>query len=432
MPRIGLYYPFIHFRDEEWLKLAALYWSNMGRIVPHGHRLHDSRVVRQLSDELGFVVNINPAEGARRIAPVFWEALKEHGPALQKRYGVSARHPYRGSSERPVLIERAIAGRSEQLEEPPSTWFSSGRPPNKKDHWRRRGDLAYIAIEKIDPRLVFRLVRMDLVEVIETDRRWSPWLGMHPLLAAVYMTALAEELADINQFEPVADNAVSHVAVSGWSVPRLVQVLLGETSSLETTGPLKAPRPSAGEVPDMLGILAIKSVVPQNLDAVPIEKFIKIRRQYGDELVAFRERLEQVGTSLGAVGSVKDATALQVHLEAAYQELLRPDLDRLRKDLNTFGLDTVSAVFNVRVALPLAATSLAELAKLPIPGGPVVAAGGAVAFSFVEVLRAMRRKAQQQVESSPAAYLLHLQEGLQPVNIVKQVRRVIRTFLTGF
>jgi len=29
----ALYYPFIHFKDERWLKLSALYWDVMGRIV---------------------------------------------------------------------------------------------------------------------------------------------------------------------------------------------------------------------------------------------------------------------------------------------------------------------------------------------------------------------------------------------------------------
>ena len=31
---VGLYYPFIDFRDEGWLKLTALYWDSLRRIVP--------------------------------------------------------------------------------------------------------------------------------------------------------------------------------------------------------------------------------------------------------------------------------------------------------------------------------------------------------------------------------------------------------------
>ena len=31
---IGLYYPFIHFKDEAWLKAITLYWDRVKRIVP--------------------------------------------------------------------------------------------------------------------------------------------------------------------------------------------------------------------------------------------------------------------------------------------------------------------------------------------------------------------------------------------------------------
>jgi len=41
----GLYYPFIHFKDEAWLKLTALYWDQMVRIVPKKYELHDSDTV---------------------------------------------------------------------------------------------------------------------------------------------------------------------------------------------------------------------------------------------------------------------------------------------------------------------------------------------------------------------------------------------------
>ncbi len=45
----GLYYPFIHFKDEGWLKLTALYWDGMKRIVPSGARLRDSDEVNASS-----------------------------------------------------------------------------------------------------------------------------------------------------------------------------------------------------------------------------------------------------------------------------------------------------------------------------------------------------------------------------------------------
>jgi hypothetical protein len=38
LPKMGVYYPYIHFRDEAWLKVAALYWPKLTRIVPPGYQ----------------------------------------------------------------------------------------------------------------------------------------------------------------------------------------------------------------------------------------------------------------------------------------------------------------------------------------------------------------------------------------------------------
>jgi hypothetical protein len=40
--RIGLYYPYVHFRDEQWLKAAALYWPGLARVVPTGFPVADT------------------------------------------------------------------------------------------------------------------------------------------------------------------------------------------------------------------------------------------------------------------------------------------------------------------------------------------------------------------------------------------------------
>jgi len=56
MPRMAVYYPYIHFRDERWLKVAALYWPWMVRIVSPDYPTRDSRLVAILKDELDLVV----------------------------------------------------------------------------------------------------------------------------------------------------------------------------------------------------------------------------------------------------------------------------------------------------------------------------------------------------------------------------------------
>ncbi|MEW2386761.1 DUF6236 family protein [Streptomyces venezuelae] len=87
MQRIGLYFPYFHFRDEEWMKAAALYWPRMARVVPAGFTPGDSGVARALKDKLGFLVDVDPAAAARTVGPIFSQMLNEHYSALNRLYG---------------------------------------------------------------------------------------------------------------------------------------------------------------------------------------------------------------------------------------------------------------------------------------------------------------------------------------------------------
>ena len=84
---IGLYYPFIHFRDESWLKLTSLYWDRMGRIVPEGYSLRDNDTVRQFKDS-GYIRNFHPGGAQARPGLAFRELLAAHGDQLRERYGL--------------------------------------------------------------------------------------------------------------------------------------------------------------------------------------------------------------------------------------------------------------------------------------------------------------------------------------------------------
>ncbi|WP_406365616.1 hypothetical protein [Streptomyces sp. NBC_00645] len=46
LDQIGLYYPHIHCRNEEWLKTAALYWPQLARVVPADYDLRDLPTTR--------------------------------------------------------------------------------------------------------------------------------------------------------------------------------------------------------------------------------------------------------------------------------------------------------------------------------------------------------------------------------------------------
>jgi hypothetical protein len=54
---IGFYYPQTVLQDD-WIKLAAFYWDRIARIKWKSGPLGDSDTVRQLADEMEFIVNL--------------------------------------------------------------------------------------------------------------------------------------------------------------------------------------------------------------------------------------------------------------------------------------------------------------------------------------------------------------------------------------
>jgi hypothetical protein len=75
-------------------------------------------------------------------------------------------------------------------------------------------------------------------------------MGMHPRLAGVYMSALADHLAEDNTLRPVTDNVLDHLAVGGWEMPYLAQALLEEPLA-------SAPAIESTDLSEALGMLAV-------------------------------------------------------------------------------------------------------------------------------------------------------------------------------
>src|ERR1700730_15642603 len=85
----GLYYPYIHFQNEGWLKVAALYWDGMYRIVPPEMLTNDSDEVKRL-EQGGFISRVHPYGAAQEIAAPFRELLQSRGNALKEKFGIGS------------------------------------------------------------------------------------------------------------------------------------------------------------------------------------------------------------------------------------------------------------------------------------------------------------------------------------------------------
>jgi hypothetical protein len=81
---LALYHPYMRFPSDNWVKLAALYWDKLGRIVPDNLVPEDSEVVRRLTNELGFVENYapSPLREVDSVAREFLHVIGRHAPEL--------------------------------------------------------------------------------------------------------------------------------------------------------------------------------------------------------------------------------------------------------------------------------------------------------------------------------------------------------------
>jgi hypothetical protein len=407
---IGLYHPFIHFRDDAWLKRSALYWDRMARIVPPSYQQtvpgsavldRDSSVTRQLIGELDYVINIAPVEVTYPVSFVFTTLLIRHAEQLRRHYDVT---------QAATWPHDAVTRDFAQLRNPA---------------------LAYVHSAKLDDHLIQQLQEARLG--VEHNENGQLWVGMHPRLANVYMAALAEELATVNRFSPTTPEPVDHVAALGWGLDRLTAALLDERELLEGDPyvpgePGRSPdgdRVVDPEVPAMLALIAVGVPVPADTESLPVAKIVDIRRRYGPELLRFqtfaatfvRDHLLDLDPARA------DPEAVRAHLQVAYEHEFRPLLTELKRALRGQGVDTVEAAMGTSIVVPPALQPLGA----PEP----VMLGAAAVFSLLPVLRARRRAAQQSYRDSPVAYLLRLEEDLTPQTMPARVARSVRRFLMG-
>jgi len=384
----GLYYPFIHFRNEAWLKLAALYWDGMCRIVPTGASLHDNDEVKRLADA-EFIRNAPPFVGAFEVAGPFRELIATHGDALHAKFGIAQR-------------DRWPDDRHTRL-------YAPGRDPK----------LAYVFDEKMDRRLLSDLFDHGLVASRSDDPRW---IGMHPKLVSVYMMALAEAMAPELGAYPLTDGAFDHVAVSGFAMERLAAALLDQPELAAAT-----PAVAKREVEEAMASLAFSYVMPAAPAHVPAKEIVNFRKTYAEERGLFQAEVARLIASLANLQDIKDPREVERHLKSEYDKTLAPRIERLRKGLRNANVDTVESALAVSFALPVGLA--AALTAVGLTLAPPAAAVAGVAFAAWTIRRKRRKAVEAVLKPSPETYLYRVSKLSTPSSVVSDICAKSRRFL---
>lgn len=384
----GLYYPFIHFRDEGWLKTAALYWPSMARIVPSGYNTRDSRTVRTLIDELDFVIDLPPQHATQDVDLLFIDFLRYHRDDVQQ----------------------ALAR------------FDTGEmvPRGADDDFR---GVAYIHNDKVSPMLRSALHDVGAGASAARPKHDGPdrgsWVAMDARLAAVYMAVLASTLAQRNGLCPTTDQVAMHPVTGGWSIERIASAVFGS--------PLSRPvmRPHAiQDAESTVAFLALDLVVPENIAKVPASRIVDIRRRCNSELLAFQEAVASVASSLASV-VVDDAAIRESYLHDVVRDHFETPKAELERALRGLKLTSARALLSTKLELPALAGTAAAATTTAVH--PLVAATAGAAVGLVNVAADMRAKRRETRRTNAAvSYLLSIEDGLGPDTIVQRVTSAVR------
>lgn len=405
LPKIGLYYPYIHIRDEQWLKVAALYWPKLARVLPRDFPVADSETVRTLVDELDFIVPVEPGPTAAVVAPMFLEVIDRNAAELRDGYFVPAGE-YEDSAHHAAPVPRRVDAEPT----PPglmSTWTRQvlpGWPPTFGP------PIAGLYWDEVAEPLRNALFDAGLAVRIPVSRAsGQSWVAMHVQLAWVYKCAFIEAQARQSGFVPTTDQPKAHLASDGWDAEAIAASLLSPE-----------PAPAAAQEPlATMGMLALRIVIPRDIERVSVRQVVELRRRHAPEFDAFSSALDETAETLTSeLAGVALPEARDQYLRLEVERRFAVPLENLRNAMKGLRIDTALSSASLKFELPAAVSSVTGGVLV---GEPVIGTALGAAFAVASLRRSANQQRQGLIAASPAAYLLSVERGLAPPSLLKRI-----------
>lgn len=395
LTKVGLYHPYIHFRDDAWMKLAALYWPAMARMVPDGYPTRDSQTIRALRDDLDFVQDLEPDEAAHDAGRLFLELLQTHGEQIGQALAVA-----------PAVA--AQPGAPDELA--PALGFVHEQ------------ELSH-ALEEELLDLGLAVAGSDVIpHLLPENRRASidrgSWLVLDARLAAVYMCVLTDELAQLNHLSPVTDQPVAHAAVNGWTAQAVADILLGTNLTGVTDRPSQPERHTT-----LVAQLALELVMPRDIGEIPVRTVTRFRTRHGDELRAFQAAVAAAADELAVLGDDIDEAVLDRYANGVVDRHFAAPKRDLEAALKANRMETVLTTLNVQTSLPILAGGALGFTVAPTLGVAVAAVVGLGSVSA----QTRKSRAAAREEGAAVNYLLSLEKDLRPAGAIRRALASLRT-----
>jgi hypothetical protein len=390
----GLYFPYIHVRDNEWLKTAALYWPTIRRLVPHGYEKRDSPVATTFVDA-GILVDEDPGYRSSSVGFDLLQVMQANADELIRDYSLNrAKEDWDGRR-----------------------WAERRGP----DHQNPR--LAWIHVAKFPPGLVDFLSAHGLAErgrpmptAWPEHGRQENWIGLHPALAGAYMTVLATRMSEERRFDPLTDQSDLRVATPADTVRSAVRLLLGDPQVGQRVN-------QVADGVETYVMLAMQHARPRMMNEIPAEKIVEIRGSLAEELTTFRNYVGSLRTELADLAEVPDPQRRVEVFAEHVQQTVEVPLRSLEKGLRLHKLEpTRSLLLASTFAPPLAVgTTLNTITASPA-AATIAGTAAAIGAAWWQV-DSIRTSA---IASSPVGYLLDVRDHLTPKTVASRVRKFLR------
>ncbi len=290
----ALYFPYIHFQDENWLKHSLLYWDGIKRIVPRSFPPNDNDGIRRLVNE-SLIENVDPTSGS---TPYTQGAAAEFIPTIKDLKSRRQGHLGRGTN-----ISTQVA---------------------------QRGDYALVHVEKMDQKVIRALQKSDLI------KEQGDWVSMDADLAGYYLLCLAAHISEKQNAPLLSDSFEMETGGTFFQHSRIKPRV----------------KPQDNDLSFRLARMVLPVPRPENLSGIAMEQIVKFHRQFEAERMQFRTAIE--GAAQGAAG-LTDPTAIRDFLEEKKKTIATALKDQ-RKTVEELRVGVVDSLLSVSVPGAVAGT----------------------------------------------------------------------------
>lgn len=364
----ALYYPYINLTNKNWIKHALLFWDNISRIVPSSVEPSDSEDIIKIKYESGFINDYHPERWDTQGA--FYDFSRQLRPLLESDEYYHRTFYDRKNHRRYYKDKRRFF--SEMV----------------------KSEGSYIHIEKMDPDLKEYL--FDLGVAVPGKNEWANWIRIDNELGFLYMTFFAKTISKNKTLPIVTDLEESFSA------------------SIYFESPINSDYNSQFEY--KLGNLLIDTIVPRNINDVPIDKILEIRNKYDDERTAYFEEISNLSTS---IMEINNNSALEDAINH-HSKLILKETRNLEKLYNSYRIETINKFLSI--SIPTTITTATEY--VPNEAKPFVAAGG-ILFGLISAANSIKKE-RLELNQNPKSYLLNVKSELSGDNIFKRINDTVK------